>query len=50
LKSIKVLAIQFKYLGAAVILTPALKALANQIPNIELHVLVAAEIAPLLEN
>jgi len=50
LKSIKVLAIQFKYLGDAVILTPALKALANQIPNIELHVLVAAEIAPLLEN
>ena len=50
MKSIKVLAIQFKYLGDAVILTPALKALANQIPNIELHVLVAAEIAPLLEN
>lgn len=46
----KVLAIQFKYLGDAVILTPALKALVNQTPNIELHVLVAAEIAPLLEN
>jgi ADP-heptose:LPS heptosyltransferase len=37
-------------LGDAVILTPALKALATQIPNIELHLLVAAEIAPLLEN
>ncbi|ADI30395.1 glycosyltransferase family 9 protein [Methylotenera versatilis] len=46
----KILAIQFKYLGDAVILTPALKALTTQIPNAELHVLVAAEIAPLLEN
>ena len=50
MKPIKVLAIQFKYLGDAVILTPALKALAVQMPNVELHVLVAAEIAPLLEN
>lgn len=50
MKPTKVLAIQFKYLGDAVILTPALKALAVQIPNIELHVLVAAEIAPLLDN
>ncbi len=50
LKSMKILAIQFKYMGDAVILTPALKALKTQIPNIELHVLVAAEIAPLLEN
>jgi len=50
LKSHKVLAIQFKYLGDAVILTPALRAIAMQIPNVELHVLVASEIAPLLEN
>lgn len=50
MKSLKVLAIQFKYLGDAVILTPALKALTTQVPNIELHVLVAAEVAPLLEN
>lgn len=50
MKLIKILAIQFKYLGDAVILTPALKALVTQIPNVELHVLVAAEIAPLLEN
>lgn len=50
LKPYKVLAIQFKYLGDAVILTPALKALATQIPEIELHVLVAADIAPLLDN
>jgi ADP-heptose:LPS heptosyltransferase len=46
----KILAIQFKYLGDAVILSPALKALKTQIPNAELHVLVAAEIAPLLIN
>jgi heptosyltransferase-3 len=46
----KTLAIQFKYLGDAVILTPALKALKNQSVNTELHVLVAAEIAPLLIN
>jgi heptosyltransferase III len=46
----KILAIQFKYLGDAVILTPALKALKTQLPNAELHVLVATEIAPLLVN
>jgi ADP-heptose:LPS heptosyltransferase len=50
LKSTKILAIQFKYLGDAVILTPALKALVTQKTNAELHVLVAAEVAPLLEN
>jgi len=50
LKPLKVLAIQFKYLGDAVILTPALKALKTQMPNVELHVLVAVEVAPLLEN
>lgn len=47
---IKILAIQFKYLGDAVFMTPALKALKDSIPNSELHVLVAAEIAPVLEN
>ncbi len=46
----KTLAIQFKYLGDAVILTPALKALKAQWPEDELQVLVAAEIAPLLDN
>jgi len=50
LNSNKILAIQFKYLGDAVILTPALKAMATQIPHVELHVLVATEVAPLLEN
>ena len=37
-------------MGDAVILSCALKALEMQRPEIELHVLVAAEIAPLLEN
>lgn len=50
MKLVKVLAIQFKYLGDAVILTPALKTLATQIPGVQLHVLVAAEVAPLLEG
>ena len=31
-------------------MTPALKALKDSAPNVELHVLVAAEIAPVLEN
>ena len=46
----KTLAIQFKYLGDAVFLTPALRALKEHQPDGELHVLLAAEIAPLLEN
>jgi len=46
----KTLAIQFKYLGDAVFLTPALRALNESQPEGELHVLVAEEIAPLLEN
>ncbi len=50
LQTTKILAIQFKYFGDAVLMTPALKALKDSAPNIDLHVLVAAEIAPLLEN
>ena len=50
LQNTKILAIQFKYLGDAIFITPALKALKESSPNLELHVLVAAEIAPLLEN
>jgi ADP-heptose:LPS heptosyltransferase len=46
----KILALQFKYLGDAVFITPALRALKEQWPAAELHVLVAAEVAPLLEN
>ena len=46
----KTLAIQFKYLGDAVFITPALRALKESEPAGELHVLLAAEIAPLLEQ
>lgn len=46
----KTLAIQFRYLGDAVLMTPALRALSEQFPSDELHVLVAQEVAPLLEH
>jgi ADP-heptose:LPS heptosyltransferase len=46
----KTLAIQFKYLGDAVFITPALRALKESQPKGDLHVLLAAEIAPLMEN
>jgi len=48
--AVKILAIQFRYLGDAVLMTPALRALAQQFPSIELHVAVAAEVAPVLEH
>jgi ADP-heptose:LPS heptosyltransferase len=44
----KILAIQFKYLGDAIFLTPALRALREHWLDGEIHVLVAAEVAPLL--
>jgi ADP-heptose:LPS heptosyltransferase len=46
----KILAIQFQYLGDAVFITPALQALKKQYPDAELHVLVAKEVAPVLEH
>lgn len=46
----KILAIQFKYLGDAVFLVPALRALREHQPECELHVLVAAEAVPVLEH
>ena len=46
----KILALQFKYLGDAVFITPSLRALKAHWPEAELHVLVADEVAPLLEN
>ena len=46
----KILAIQFKYFGDAVFLTPALLAIKKKFPNSEIHVLVAQEIAPVFTN
>jgi ADP-heptose:LPS heptosyltransferase len=46
----KTLAVQFKYFGDAVFMTPALRALREHRPEGELHVLVASEVAPLLEH
>jgi ADP-heptose:LPS heptosyltransferase len=46
----KILAIQFKYFGDGVLLTPALRALREQLPGCELHLLVPEEIAPLLQH
>lgn len=46
----KILAIQFKYFGDAVLLTPALRALREHFPQGEIHVLLPAEIAPLLQH
>jgi ADP-heptose:LPS heptosyltransferase len=43
----KILAIQFKYLGDSVFITPALMALRAQHPDAEIHLLVAQEVAPL---
>ena len=47
-KAQKILAIQFKYLGDAVFITPALKALHQQYPEAEIHVLVPEEVASVL--
>jgi heptosyltransferase III len=46
----KILALQFRYLGDAVLMTPALRALREHFPDCELHVLVAEEAAPLLQH
>ena len=46
----KILAIQFKYLGDAVLLTPALRALRENFSNAELHLLVPEEIAPIFQH
>ena len=46
----KILAIQFKYFGDAVLLTPALRALRKQFPSAELHLLVPGEIAPIFDH
>ena len=46
----KILAIQFKYLGDAVFITPSLKALHQQYPEAEIHVLVAEEVLPVFRH
>ena len=46
----KILAIQFKYFGDAVLLTPALRALREHFPSAELHLLVPEEVAPIFRH
>jgi ADP-heptose:LPS heptosyltransferase len=46
----KILALQFKYFGDAVLMTPALRAIREKFPRSELHVLVPELIAPLLQH
>jgi heptosyltransferase III len=47
---LKILAIQFRYLGDAALMTPALRAIREHFPGCTLHVLVAEEVAPLLQH
>lgn len=47
---LKILAIQFKYFGDAVIMIPALRAIRERFSQCELHLLVAEEIAPIFNQ
>ena len=49
-RSEKILALQFKYFGDAVLMTPALRALREKYPPADLHILVPEEIAPLFRH
>ena len=46
----KILAIQFRYFGDAVLLVPALRALKEHFHDCALHLLVPAEVTPLFEH
>jgi ADP-heptose:LPS heptosyltransferase len=46
----KILALQCKYFGDAVLMTPALRALRKHFPAAEIHLLVPAEIVPLFQH
>ena len=45
----KILAIQFKYFGDAVLMTPALRAIREKFPQCELHLLVPEESVPIFQ-
>ena len=47
---VKTLAIQFRYLGDAALMTPALRALKQFFPDSALHVMVAQEIVPVFAH